>query len=292
MGTFMPRPALRHSLFAIALLPVACTTGAITNGPEVFASSATATATESGTATADTSVSDSDNETGSASADASSDPTTEPTESATDPSTGTPGDVSSGTQSDSSVAMCGDDELQGDEDCDGTDLGDATCQTLGFDDGVLACDPECHLITDACFTCGDGDVALTEACDGNELGGETCVSLGFGGGSLSCAADCSQIVTSGCTALPSCGDGVRNGGEQCDGNDFGGNTCVTQGFDMGTLDCTASCLLDVSQCEDDLSGCGMMGDFCIFDENDLQSTCCPAGVGGNKIGICNVFVCI
>lgn len=286
MGMIMRR-------LSILLLPAACTTGAVIDGSGSFGSSVSATASESATKgdTAPSTDGESGSTTDSASTDTSSDPSS-------NPSTASVSDVSSGDPSgetqteDSSAAMCGDDTLQGDEDCDGTDLGDATCLTLGFDDGVLACDPQCHLITDACFTCGDGDIALTEACDGNQFGGETCVSLGFAGGVLSCADDCSELDTSGCQVLPSCGDGEQNGGEQCDGNDFGGNTCITQGFDMGTLDCTASCLLDVSGCEDDNTGCGMMGDFCIFDENDLQSTCCPAGVGGNKIGICNVFVCV
>ena len=30
----------------------------------------------------------------------------------------------------------------------------------------------------------------------------------------------------------------------------------------------------------------------IFDENNPQSNCCPAGVKDNILGICDVFVCI
>jgi hypothetical protein len=194
--------------------------------------------------------------------------------------------------SESAPAMCGDDTREGDEVCDGSDLGTASCTDFGFEDGVLACDPACSLITDACFTCGDGEVALGEACDGSELGGDSCVSLGFGGGTLACAADCSVIDDSDCTPLPSCGDGLLNGGEQCDGALLGGASCTSQGFDLGELDCSGSCIWDTSGCMDDLSDCGMMGDFCLFDEDDLQSTCCPAGVGGNMFGLCNVFVCV
>ena len=32
-------------------------------------------------------------------------------------------------------------------------------------------------------------------------------------------------------------------------------------------------------------------DFCLFDENNPQSTCCPAGVGGNVLGLCALLVC-
>ena len=198
----------------------------------------------------------------------------------------------SGGVDEAAPAQCGNDTQEGDEACDGTDLGGASCADFGFDDGVLACDPACSLITDACFTCGDGQIAIGEACDGNNLDGETCATLGFGGGTLTCSADCSAIVDSGCIPLPSCGDGMLNGGEQCDGNQLGGASCVTQGFDLGELGCSASCTYDITDCMDDLSNCGMMGDFCIFDEEDPQSTCCPAGVGGNIFGLCDVFLCV
>lgn len=43
-------------------------------------------------------------------------------------------------------------------------------------------------------------------------------------------------------APASCGDGVLNGGETCDGAQLGGATCVSQGFDSGTLACNSNCL--------------------------------------------------
>jgi hypothetical protein len=207
---------------------------------------------------------------------------------------GTPIDSSEGApaSSEGTAASCGNGIVEGSEDCDGDDLGGSSCVDFGFDDGAIVCDPECHLVTDACFTCGDGEIALGEVCDGTNLSGQSCTSLGFGGGTLTCSADCQTIVDDACTPLPSCGDGMLNGGEQCDGNQLGGASCVTQGFDLGELGCTAACTYDVSACMDDLSDCGMQGDLCIFDENDPQSTCCPAGVGGNIFGLCDVFLCV
>ena len=198
-----------------------------------------------------------------------------------------PGEGSSG-----GVPMCGNGVVEGDEACDGSDLGGNDCTDFGYDEGVLACDQDCHAITDACLSCGDGEISLTEVCEATDFDGETCTSLGFGGGALLCEVGCKSIDTSGCIPLPTCGDGVRNGGEQCDGNDVGGSSCASQGFDQGTLGCTPGCTFDVAECMDDLTNCGMMGDFCLFDENDIQSTCCPAGVGGNVLGICNVVVCV
>jgi hypothetical protein len=187
---------------------------------------------------------------------------------------------------------CGNGLLEADEDCDGRDLGDASCADFDFSHGSLVCGGDCHLLTDGCFSCGDGTVAPSETCDGTEFGGETCASLGFAGGTLGCTADCQSIVTTGCQALPSCGDGMLNGGEQCDAAALGGQTCITQGFDLGQLACSGSCTLDTSGCSFDTENCGGQGDFCLFDENDLQSTCCPPGVEGNVLGICNVAVCV
>jgi hypothetical protein len=215
---------------------------------------------------------------------------------ATGSSTATTGDDASSSASVSAGSSgapgeCGDGVVDGDETCDGDALA-GTCADYGYDEGVLVCDAECNHITEGCFTCGDGMKALGEACDGNDFDGDTCVGLGFGGGSLSCSGDCQTVVTSGCTALPSCGDGILNGGEQCDGAQLGGASCITQGFDMGALSCTAQCTFNTSQCMDDIGNCTPQGEFCVFDENNPQSTCCPAGVGGNVLGICDIIFCV
>jgi len=44
-----------------------------------------------------------------------------------------------------------------------------------------------------------------------------------------------------------CGNGGIDTGEACDGDDLGASTCVTEGFDGGTLACDA-CQLDISSC--------------------------------------------
>ncbi len=196
---------------------------------------------------------------------------------------GSTGDPTSG------EAVCGDGVAQGTESCDGKDLGTMTCGDFGFAQGTLICDAQCNLVTDGCRSCGDGMLAASELCDGNSLGGETCQSQGFGGGTLLCDAECAGYDTSACTALPTCGDGILNGGEACDGNQLGGATCASIGFDVGVLSCTASCTHNTSQCE--FLNCGGQGDICLFDEMNPQGTCCPAGVGGNVLGICALLVC-
>ena len=47
---------------------------------------------------------------------------------------------------------------------------------------------------------------------------------------------------------PTCGDGVVSGKEECDAPQLGGHTCVTEGFEGGTLKCKADCTLDKTGC--------------------------------------------
>lgn len=188
-------------------------------------------------------------------------------------------------------AECGNGIFEGDEACDGDDFGGQDCVTFGFEEGMLTCSADCKLITQGCRTCGDGVRAVSEVCDGDDLGEETCASLGFGGGTLSCAADCLSVDTSGCDPLPSCGDGAVNGSEQCDGAALGSATCVSLGFDQGQLGCNAgACTYNTAGCE--YLDCAGEGEFCMFDENDPQSNCCPAGVKGNMFGLCNIAFCV
>lgn len=49
--------------------------------------------------------------------------------------------------------------------------------------------------------------------------------------------------------LELCGDGVIDqASEQCDRNDLGGATCLTEGYQDGTVSCTKQCQVDASQC--------------------------------------------
>ncbi|MFT4703926.1 MAG: hypothetical protein ACI81R_001621 [Bradymonadia bacterium] len=95
--------------------------------------------------------------------------------------------------------ICGDRELEGDEECDGALFGDATCESLGFDAGDLACSNECLYVVNGCttFECGNNITEGDETCDGADLGDQTCADFGFDGGELACGDEC-EIDTSGC----------------------------------------------------------------------------------------------
>jgi hypothetical protein len=87
-------------------------------------------------------------------------------------------------------AFCGDGVVSGAEQCDGTQLGSATCQSEGLVSGTLACGADCLFDFSGCEACGNGVIDGDEACDGSVPVGTTCASLGFDAGTPSCTAEC------------------------------------------------------------------------------------------------------
>ena len=153
-------------------------------------------------------------------------------------------------------AVCGDGAITAPvEQCEGTNLGESTCGTLGYYGGTLTCRPDCTFDLGSCQTfgrCGDGAIQAMygESCEGADLGGVTCGDLGYYGGVLRCNGNCG-FDTQDCVDEGRCGDGqVQAGhGEVCDGANLDGETCLTLGFHGGELTCVAGCgQLDVSSC--------------------------------------------
>ncbi|MBI1814979.1 MAG: hypothetical protein HYR72_08385 [Deltaproteobacteria bacterium] len=123
---------------------------------------------------------------------------------------------------------CGDGLKNGSDQCDGGDLGGATCVSLGFSGGTLACSGSCVLDTSSCVaecgTCGNSVREGFESCDGADLGGASCESLGFVSGTLSCTTGCGFDV-SNChaAAFPATGQ-VTSYGTGSDGDVRAGRT--------------------------------------------------------------------
>jgi len=199
--------------------------------------------------------------------------------------------------------LCGNNQLDSGEDCDGAQLGTSTCQSLGYDTGSLACDSGCAFDTSSCtmFSCGDGQVTGIEDCDGANLNSTTCLSLGFLGGALSCTANCG-FDTGSCIA-PVCGDGVISTGvgEQCDdNNNTSGDGCsglcqVEVGWvcQSEPSQCTPSCGNSNLDPGEDCDGSNLNGATCssqgfaggplsctncAFDTSSCLATVCPNGV--------------
>jgi hypothetical protein len=104
---------------------------------------------------------------------------------------------------------CGNGEIDPGEACDGLALGGASCESLGFLGGVLACDPTCDLDATACTLNGGGDCCLANGEPGCEddtcttdvcYSDEGCCADGWDDECVALAADiCS---TCGGTPLP------------------------------------------------------------------------------------------
>jgi hypothetical protein len=144
---------------------------------------------------------------------------------------------------------CGDGRRGGTERCDGSDLGGATCESLGYHGATtgLACTSDCLFDVTGCErTCGDGVADPEEQCDGADLGtAANCTSLGFyEPAGLTCTPSCTWDFA---RCLGFCGDGLLNGPEVCDGAPPP-ESCVDFGLDAGPAGCSASCGVSFAQC--------------------------------------------
>src|SRR5688572_22087168 len=75
------------------------------------------------------------------------------------------GDGEGGTGAEGAAPTCGDDTKNGDEICDGPDLGGTTCEDIGQPPGALACTGDCTLFAGACnSTCGNEVLDPGEPC--------------------------------------------------------------------------------------------------------------------------------
>lgn len=184
------------------------------------------------------------------------------------------GDASPGGQTDPNDrddTLCGNGQLDGDEECEGSDAMGMTCADINAGVGELSCNPAtCTFDASACGACGDGIVqSPREECDGDDLADATCEALGYTGGAVGCAANC-QLDISACVGEPVsggggggggggagpapgtgpgfCGDGLRNDGEMCEGGDLGGASCASLGMGEGILHCDFSCEYDTLSC--------------------------------------------
>ncbi len=190
---------------------------------------------------------------------------------------------------------CGNGEIEeGFEECEGTNLNGATCESLGYHEGgSLSCSATCEFDASGCLggACGDGELQVgTEECDSSALGGATCESLGYYGGTLGCNSDCTYNIAS-CEAAGQCGDGeLQAGTEECDGTQLGGTTCTSLGYYGGTLSCTSQCQFNLSSCV----AAGRCGDLVVHDANGEEcdgtnldgATCESLGYHGGTLS-CN-----
>jgi len=154
--------------------------------------------------------------------------------------------------------------LEAGEACDGTLLGGATCVSLGYGGGRLACTSICtfdysgctppsgwtcnpSLFHDGTCDCGCGVPDLDCPNNGTVAACVVCNDAGSCG-TGACPGNIDPTNTAACVIPPNCGNAVIDPGEQCDGTNLNGKSCASVGFTRGALACTPYCTLDASGC--------------------------------------------
>lgn len=93
---------------------------------------------------------------------------------------------------------CGDELINATigEECEGSNLNEQTCKSLGFDEGTLGCDiATCKFVKTSCVKrCGNGVLDTGEVCDGT-LGVPGCSDFGYVSCSPTCTVDRAHCVT-------------------------------------------------------------------------------------------------
>lgn len=153
---------------------------------------------------------------------------------------------------------CGNGVINPGEECDGTDYGDATCESVVQRGGTLSCNADCTFDVTACdeYMCGNGIVEPGEECDGADVGGATCASAGFSGGSVTCDASCRLDVSACC-------------------NDF----CETANTSVCVDDTVQTCVMQANGCLGlEITDCAADDDVCDDESGTAVCKCvdrCP-----------------
>lgn len=107
---------------------------------------------------------------------------------------------------------CGDAKINGADECDTGALGGATCVSLGYKAGVLACNPDCTLDATDCtnVVCGDGEciMPVEDSCscpeDCPDLDPNSCSPCECGGPGINCGCDVACLLFNDCCANGPC----------------------------------------------------------------------------------------
>jgi cysteine-rich repeat protein len=148
-------------------------TGSGSGGSTGSVSASSASSTSSGDASSSSSST-------SSSSSASSSSTSSASSSSSSSTSSSSSSASSASSSSSSGGpACGNGKKEGTEQCDGADVGGATCTSVvgAAATGTLGCTSTCTLDTSSCHWCGDGHLDPGEECDdANATNGDGCES--------------------------------------------------------------------------------------------------------------------
>ncbi len=172
--------------------------------------------------------------------------------------------------------VCGNNEKEAGEVCDGTDLDEQSCITKGFDRGSLRCNVDCLTFNmTSCendpspSVCGNDIIEGNELCDGTAEIAEDCEYLDYGAGELGCAINCLRYTYSDCADDPGIPD-----------------EWVCDESYQGDSDCDCGCGVADSMCAEG-EGCtepGCQDTSCDFCWDGTDSIVCDDSVIWNCQG--------
>ncbi len=154
------------------------------------------------------------------------------------------------------------------EQCDGANLGGATCGSIGFASGTLTCSSSCTYNTSGCQvsgTCNNGTLDTMEECEGFELRGQTCAGLGYEGGTLRCTQNC-MLDASDCYGCGNCPPPAVCINNVCSACREDGVSCTS-----GAECCTGVC--SAGRCG---LPCGAAGVSCALSSQCCSGHCHPS----------------
>jgi choice-of-anchor B domain-containing protein len=203
------------------------------------------------------------------------------------------------------LCSCGDGVLDPGEECDGADLGGATCSGQGCTGGTLGCTAGCKLDFSQCTSCpqcnfnavcdlGEDCTSCPSDCVSGTAGascGNGICEAGDGENCLTCASDCNGRQGGNPNNRYCCGDGVAGeGAVTCADSRCGGTSACTNdpvvpaSFCCGDTFCdngedATNCAVD---CGGGPGGCtlGQVGDPCTDGSQCCSGNC--KGKAGQK----------
>jgi hypothetical protein len=106
---------------------------------------------------------------------------------------------------------CGDNMINGPDECEGANLNSATCVSLGFKAGTVSCGADCKYVTTGCtnVVCGDAECGVGEddcTCpeDCPDPAPDSCGTCECGGYSQNCGCDLACLLFDDCCANGPC----------------------------------------------------------------------------------------
>ena len=170
----------------------------------------------------------------------------------------------------STTGNCGNQVINTGETCEGTNLGNESCSSLGFTSGSLRCSASCQYDVSNCAVSGSACSSDLDCVSGSCVSG-FCASRG---------------------GVGACSDGRKNGDET--GIDCGGSCvqkCVEGQLCVGNSDCVSGlCQFGIcaSACEGTDLGCGgLCPQRCARNQQCVSDTDCMTGLFCNEEGKCS-----